>query len=167
MERLTAIEKGYAYYPKCFEEPCNGNGCTNDECEMHQNICEKLAKYEDTGLEPEVCAEYKKFENECVGKNVTFPNILKIIERLRTGGWISVSCDDIKNPKDEQIVIGCRNNGEIAIYQFNWWDDVVGAFYRVDKYSKEVESERMWDDEVIAWQPLPEPYKPMQEGGAE
>lgn len=84
--------------------------------------------------------------------------------RLRTGGWIPVSCDDIKNPKDEQIVIGCRNNGEIAMYQFNWWDDVSGAFYRVDKYSKEVESERMWDDEVIAWQPLPEPYKPMQEG---
>lgn len=84
---------------------------------------------------------------------------IKALKKQINGGWIPVSCDDIKNPKDEQIVIGCRNNGEIAMYQFNWWDDVVGAFYRVDKYSKEVESERMWDDEVIAWQPLPEPYK--------
>lgn len=35
MERLTARDKGYAYYPKCLEEPCDGDGCKNDECEMH------------------------------------------------------------------------------------------------------------------------------------
>lgn len=53
MERLTKRENGHAHYPRCFEEPCGGMGCRDEDCEFKDEICERLAAYEDTGLEPE------------------------------------------------------------------------------------------------------------------
>lgn len=53
MERLTKRENGHAHYPRCFEEPCGGMGCRTEDCEFKGEICERLAAYEDTGLEPE------------------------------------------------------------------------------------------------------------------
>ena len=51
MERLT--RRGYtgrAYYPRCFEEPCNRR-CP--DCLFDKTICERLAAYEDSDCEPE------------------------------------------------------------------------------------------------------------------
>ncbi len=53
MERLTKRENGHAHYPRCFEEPCGGMGCRIEDCEFKVEICERLAAYEDTKLEPE------------------------------------------------------------------------------------------------------------------
>lgn len=53
MQRLTKRENGHAHYPRCFEEPCGGMGCRTEDCEFKDEICERLAAYEDTGLEPE------------------------------------------------------------------------------------------------------------------
>ena len=53
MERLTKRENGNAYYPRCFEEPCCGMGFCTEDCEFNDETCERLAAYEDTGLEPE------------------------------------------------------------------------------------------------------------------
>lgn len=54
MERLTRrSDTGHAYYPHCFEEPCGGDGCKIKDCLFDNTICERLAKYEETGLEPE------------------------------------------------------------------------------------------------------------------
>lgn len=51
MERLTRrSDTGHAYYPRCFEEPCNRR-C--EDCLFDETICKRLAAYEDTGLEPE------------------------------------------------------------------------------------------------------------------
>lgn len=51
MERLTRrSDTGNAYYPRCFEEPCNRR-C--EDCLFDETICKRLAAYEDTGLEPE------------------------------------------------------------------------------------------------------------------
>ena len=48
MERLTRrSDTGHAYYPRCFEEPCNGNGCKFKDCLFDERICERLAAYED------------------------------------------------------------------------------------------------------------------------
>ncbi len=49
MKRLTKrSEKGYAHYPKCFEEPCLGIGnCLDEKCDSMSEVCEKLATYED------------------------------------------------------------------------------------------------------------------------
>lgn len=48
MERLTQItEIGNAYFPKCFEEPCCGMGkCIDNNCNLVNDACKKLAEYE-------------------------------------------------------------------------------------------------------------------------
>ena len=54
MERLTErSDIGHAYYPRCFEEPCSGNGCKIKGCLFDNTICERLAAYEDSGCAPE------------------------------------------------------------------------------------------------------------------
>ena len=54
MERLTRrSDTGHAYYPRCFEEPCNGNGCKFKDCPFDETICERIAAYEDSECEPE------------------------------------------------------------------------------------------------------------------
>lgn len=50
-----------------------------------QEVFERLAAYEETGLEPEVCAEYKKFEDEVVRKGVTFQRIVELMEAEKDG----------------------------------------------------------------------------------
>ena len=56
MERLTKwneLSHKHAYYPRCFEEPCYGNGCKIKDCPFDTAVCERLAAYEDTRLSPE------------------------------------------------------------------------------------------------------------------
>lgn len=54
MERLTRrSDTGHAYYPRCFEAPCDGDGCKIRDCLFDNTICERLAAYEDSELEPE------------------------------------------------------------------------------------------------------------------
>ena len=58
MERLTQRSNfGTAYYPRCFEEPCIGDGCKIKDCLFDNTICERLAAHEDTGLTPEQVKE--------------------------------------------------------------------------------------------------------------
>lgn len=48
MERLTErSESGFAYWPKCFEEPCYGGECKDENCSLMRDSCEKLTTYED------------------------------------------------------------------------------------------------------------------------
>ena len=56
MERLTAWSDYGAYFPKCFEKPCGGNGPENDcdGCGFMVDVCRKLAQYEDIGTLEEV-----------------------------------------------------------------------------------------------------------------
>lgn len=61
MERLTRRSAtGHAYYPRCFEAPCDGDGCKIRDCLFDNTICERLAAYEDSGLTPK---EVKRMSN--------------------------------------------------------------------------------------------------------
>jgi hypothetical protein len=52
MNRLTARSKnGEAYYPVCIEA-CDGEPQDCGNCDIDKDICDRLAAYEDTGLEP-------------------------------------------------------------------------------------------------------------------
>ncbi len=67
MERLTkwnGSSNQHAYYPRCFEEPCNGGGCRIKDCPFETAVCERLAAYEDTGLTPEEITCIQKCANE-------------------------------------------------------------------------------------------------------
>lgn len=62
MERLTEWndeQTRHAYYPRCFEEPCGGSGCKIENCPFETAVCDRLAAYEDTGLEPEAVETVK------------------------------------------------------------------------------------------------------------
>ena len=62
MERLTEWNGGqtrHAYYPRCFKEPCYGSGCKIENCPFEAAVCDRLAAYEDTGLEPEAIETVK------------------------------------------------------------------------------------------------------------
>ncbi|WP_455717708.1 hypothetical protein [Anaerosporobacter sp.] len=45
-------------------------------------IVRKLAAYEDTGLTPDVCNNYKLFEDELISKGITFSELLEYIDGL-------------------------------------------------------------------------------------
>ena len=62
MERLTewnGEQPRHAYYPRCFKAPCYGDGCKINDCLFETAVCDRLAAYEDTGLEPEAVETVK------------------------------------------------------------------------------------------------------------
>ena len=86
MKRLTAWDKGNAYYPKCFEPPCDGMGCENEHCEFRYDKCKRLAEYEDTGLTPDGINRLNIFDGSQAVKATA-----KLQEEQRKRRWIPVS----------------------------------------------------------------------------
>lgn len=58
----------------------------------------KLALYEDTGLSPNDCMNYKIFEDECIYDGVTFKDVLRLKDILK-----GMTCET------------CRDHGKCAI----------------------------------------------------
>lgn len=54
----------------------------------------RLMQYEDTGLEPAICANYKTFEDEAVSKGVPFKRIVALMEADRAGQLVVLPCKD-------------------------------------------------------------------------
>lgn len=52
----------------------------------------RLMQYEDTGLEPAMCANYKTFEDEAISKGVTFKRIVALMEADRDGRLAVLPC---------------------------------------------------------------------------
>lgn len=52
----------------------------------------RLMQYEDTGLEPAMCANYKTFEDEAISKGVTFKRIVELMEADRAGRLVVQPC---------------------------------------------------------------------------
>lgn len=52
----------------------------------------RLMQYEDTGLEPAMCANYKTFEDEAISKGVTFKRIVALMEADRAGQLVVLPC---------------------------------------------------------------------------
>lgn len=96
MERLTRrSDTGHAYYPRCFEEPCNGNGCKFKDCPFDETICERLAAYEDTGLTPEeVSALVKDWSDLCtiIGECGGIDRLRELAEADKDGRLVVLPC---------------------------------------------------------------------------
>ena len=52
----------------------------------------RLMQYEDTRLEPAMCANYKTFEDEAISKDVTFKRIVALMEADRAGRLVVLPC---------------------------------------------------------------------------
>lgn len=96
MERLTRrSDTGHAYYPRCFEEPCNGNGCKFKDCPFDETICERLAAYEDTELTPEeVSALVKDWSDLCaiIGECGGIDRLRELAEADKDGRLVVLPC---------------------------------------------------------------------------
>ena len=86
MERLT-FEGNFCDIAQCKEIPCPYNGACSA-----RKVWERLKAYEDTGLEPAMCANYKTFEDEAISKGVTFKRIVALMEADRAGRLAVLPC---------------------------------------------------------------------------
>ena len=86
MERLT-FDGNFCDIAQCKELPCPYNGSCSQ-----RKVWERLKAYEDTKLEPAMCANYKTFEDEAISKGVTFKRIVALMEADRDGRLVVLPC---------------------------------------------------------------------------
>lgn len=86
MERLT-FEGNFCDIAQCKEIPCPYNGACSA-----RKVWERLKEYEDTKLEPAMCANYKTFEDEAISKGVTFKRIVALMEADKAGRLVVLPC---------------------------------------------------------------------------
>ena len=121
----------------CFEGGCKYSDCTVCVCE---NIMDIIRSHMD---EQEVFEfdfnRVKSFDCQC-GRHYV---------NTYDGGWISV---DERLPEEGIYVMCCFDDGTVDTLWQNWKDDKSSLRY-TDVVDNQIRK-------VIAWQPLPEPYKP-------
>ena len=81
----------------------------------------RLKAYEDTGLEPAMCANYKTFEDEAISKGVTFKRIVALMEADRAGRLVVLPC---KVGDTVYILRRTFDGAEVVGETELWWDDI-------------------------------------------
>lgn len=101
----------------------------------------RLMQYEDTGLEPAMCANYKTFEDEAISKGVTFKRIVELMEADRAGRLVVLPVRPVLTQsigsmlyiiEEGEIVedslcealVGMGSNGEINIFYTTLSDQI-------------------------------------------
>lgn len=99
MERLTKrklSEDGRVLcnikHGTCNVNPDCNDSCMYGTCKWNKEALLKLKEYEDTELEPDVCKNYKLFEDECISEGITFKDILRIKDILK-----GMTCETCRN----------------------------------------------------------------------
>jgi len=88
MERITKPEGSYC--DDCATGKEKNNYCS---CDEEIAMYERLKAYENTELEPEICAEYKTFEDEAVSKSVPFKRIVELMNAEAQGRLVTLPCE--------------------------------------------------------------------------
>ena len=86
MERLT-FEGNFCDIAQCQENPCSYNG----SCSQRE-VWERLKQYEGTGLAPEDCAEYRKFEDKIIASGKTFGRLVELLRADKENRVILLPC---------------------------------------------------------------------------
>ena len=114
----------------------------------HGPAVDCLAAYEDTGLTPEICAEYKKFEDEAIGNGVTFNRIVELMNAEAEGRLTVLPCrvgDSVftvqRSSVSEYRITGFLIDGKSVFAKWELIDGFYGAF-RIDG----VPASRIWYD---------------------
>lgn len=102
---------------------------------LYGALC-KLKDYEDTGLSPDEVESLNEFEES---------NAQKYLIEIAKHRWIPV---EERLPENDNSVLMCSAAGGVDV---GWWTGVrwVTGFSHADVAKN-----------IIAWQPLPEPYRP-------
>nr|DAH42557.1 MAG TPA: Protein of unknown function (DUF551) [Caudoviricetes sp.] len=155
MERLTRrSDTGHAYYPRCFEEPCNGNGCKFKDCLFDERICERLAAYEDTGLSPQACAEAREAGKVLSSCDISFGRLAELLTADKDGRVV-VSC---WIPATERLPEDSVK--ECIIFVPHIPENIVGLGRYLGSGRWVLDGWYLTPEAVAYWMPLPEaPYK--------
>ena len=137
MERLT-FDGNFCDIAQCTSTP-GGSFCENGSCSARK-VWERLKAYEDTGLEPAMCANYKTFEDEAISKGVPFKRIVALMEADRAGrlvvpvrpvltqsiGSMLYIIEDGEIVEDSlcEALVGMGSNGEINIFYTTLSDQI-------------------------------------------
>lgn len=130
MERLTewnGEQTRHAYYPRCFEEPCYGSGCKIKDCPFETAACERLAAYEDTGLEPEAVETVKlalaakhMVDLETLN-NTPISRLVELAEADKDGRVVVLPC---KVGDTVYILRRAFDGADVVGETELWWDDI-------------------------------------------
>ena len=85
-ERLTnRTHDGHAYLVNVKDDEQEVECKSENTAQCILDSWERLAAYEDTGLTPEVCAEYRKFEDEVIASGMSFGEVVKLMHAEKDG----------------------------------------------------------------------------------
>ena len=153
MERLTKRENGHAHYPRCFEKPCGGMGCRTEDCEFEVEICERLAAYEDTGLEPEeVTALQKDWSDLCtvIGECGGLDRLRELAEADKDGRMVVPCWIPVTERLPEDSVKEC------IIFVPRIPENIVGLGRYLGSGRWVIDGWYLTPEAVAYWMPLPE-----------
>ncbi len=98
--------------------------------ERAMEIYWRLKAYEDTGLDPEICAEYKKFEGEIVAGGKDLNHLIELLRVEKEGRAAANGCWMI----GEIGPVGCAVKCSVCGWGFDNVDPVLWADYAGHKY---------------------------------
>ena len=156
MERLTnKAWRNFDPWECCGQDKycqrgCHDPGGCTKGC-IVPRLYARLGAYEDTELEPAMCANYKTFEDEAISKGVTFKRIVALMEADRAGRLVvlpftsgrTLLCkENIDSPrlmKDVELAIRyCSSCGILFHMDYNIFCDLV-KHGRITAVSEEAE----------------------------
>ena len=147
MERLT-FEGNFCDIAQCDVIP-GGSYCESGSC-TQRKVWERLKAYEDTGLEPAMCANYKTFEDEAISKGVTFKRIVALMEADKDGRVVVLPCKvgdtvyRIFNPPSREPVISAHTL--MSVDYIVRWIDKFGKTVFLTREAAEKALEAMEDE---------------------
>jgi hypothetical protein len=150
MERLTKRENGHVHYPRCFEEPCGGMGCRTEDCEVKVEIRERLAAYEDTGLEPEeVSALVKDWSDLCttIGECGGIDRLRELAEADKDGRLLVLPSNKALTNADR---MRASTNQQLAKQIYDTQKELCRMLYKKLGFEDELNFSEDYSD-ILAW----------------
>ena len=107
----------------------------------------RLMQYEDTGLEPAMCANYKTFEDEAISKGVPFKRIVALMEADRAGRLVVLPSNKALTNADR---IRAATNQQLAKLLYSNQKEFCRLMYKNLGFEDELNFSEDYSD-ILAW----------------
>ena len=107
----------------------------------------RLMQYEDTGLEPAMCANYKTFEDEAISKGVTFKRIVELMEADRAGRLVVLPSNKALTNADRMRT---ETNQQLAKQLYDTQKELCRMLYKKLGFEDELNFSEDYSD-ILAW----------------
>lgn len=107
----------------------------------------RLMQYEDTGLEPAMCANYKTFEDEAISKGVTFKRIVALMEADKAGRLVVLPSNKALTNADR---IRAATNQQLAKLLYDNQKEFCRLMYKNLGFKDELTFSEDYSD-ILAW----------------